>query len=223
MDWKEGLLETISDGWQLEGNLGEGNFVEKVTNCRRAISKWRKNLTSHGRKSIEELKVELEVAQNNDSQSPEVIKDLTIRLQEAYREEEIYWYQKGRRLWMRVGDHNSKYFHALTKQRRARNRIIGLHDENGIWSDEDKNIQHIAVSYFKNLFTSTNPRDFESSLKEVKTTITDQVNEFLTAPATEKEVRDALFMMHPEKAPGPDGMTALFFQKAWNTVKVDLL
>ncbi|KAG7585995.1 Reverse transcriptase zinc-binding domain [Arabidopsis thaliana x Arabidopsis arenosa] len=220
---KEGLLETISDGWHFDGNSGEGNFVEKVTNCRRAISKWRKNLTPYGRKTIEDLKAELEVAQNDDSQSPEVIKALTIRLREAYREEEIYWYQKSRGLWMRVGDHNSKYFHALTKQRRARNRIIGLHDENGIWSDEDKNIQHIAVSYFENLFTSTNPQEFEEALKEVKTTITDQVNEFLTAPATEKEVRTALFMMHPEKAPGPDGMTALFFQKAWNTVKVDLV
>ena len=30
-------------------------------------------------------------------------------------------------------DNNSKYIHAQTKQRQARNRIIGLHDENGKW------------------------------------------------------------------------------------------
>lgn len=43
------------------------------------------------------------------------------------------------------------------------------------------------------------------------------------APATEKEVRAALFMIHPEKSPGPYGMTSLFFQKAWTTVKLDLM
>jgi len=30
-------------------------------------------------------------------------------------------------------------------------------------------------------------------------------------------------MMHPEKAIGVDGMTTLFFQKAWDTIKTDLL
>ncbi|XP_010424493.1 PREDICTED: uncharacterized protein LOC104709611 [Camelina sativa] len=43
------------------------------------------------------------------------------------------------------------------------------------------------------------------------------------APATEAEVGKALFMMSPNKAPGPDGMTALFFQKAWRVVKEDLV
>ena len=30
-------------------------------------------------------------------------------------------------------------------------------------------------------------------------------------------------MMHPEKAPGPDGMTALFFQHSWHIIKKDLV
>ena len=124
---------------------------------------------------------------------------------------------------MKVGDNNSKYFHALTKQRRARNRIIGLHDENGKWFAEDKDVQHIAVSYFETLFNKSNPQNIAESLSEVKTLITDQINDFLTTPATEDEVRAALFLMHPEKAPGPDGMTALFFQKPWATIKMDML
>lgn len=36
---KEGLVETISEGWHLEDNLGEGSFMDKVLNCRHAISK----------------------------------------------------------------------------------------------------------------------------------------------------------------------------------------
>ncbi|KAG7588676.1 hypothetical protein ISN44_As07g009920 [Arabidopsis suecica] len=205
---KEGLLEAISNGWNLDSEPGDGKFVEKLSNCRRAISQWRRDLTPYGRQTIEELKSELNVAQRDDRRSREEITDLTMRLKEAYRDEELYWHQKSRSSWMQLGDNNSKYFHALTKQRRARNRITGLHDENGIWSTEDKDVQSIVVSYFKDLFTTTKPEAFEEALAEVQLLITEQINEFLTAPATESEVRATLFMMHPEKAPGPDDVEA---------------
>ena len=48
------------------------------------------------------------------------------------------------------------------------------------------------------------------------------MNENLTAPVSEWEVKSALFAMHPEKTPGPDGMTALFYKKFWDIVKEDL-
>ncbi|CAA7030770.1 unnamed protein product [Microthlaspi erraticum] len=48
------------------------------------------------------------------------------------------------------------------------------------------------------------------------------MNEALTKPVTENEVKIALFAMHPEKAPGPDGMTALFYQKFWDILKQDI-
>lgn len=32
-----------------------------------------------------------------------------------------------------------------------------------------------------------------------------------------------LFMMHPEKAPVPDGMTTLFFQHSWHLIRHDLV
>ena len=32
-----------------------------------------------------------------------------------------------------------------------------------------------------------------------------------------------MFMMHPEKAPGPDGMAAISFQYSWHIIKKDLL
>lgn len=64
--------------------------------------------------------------------------------------------------------------------------------------------------------------DIAEALSEVSTTINGTINAELTAPVTEWEVKLALFAMHPEKAPGPDGMTALFYQKFWDIFKVDL-
>lgn len=53
---KEGLLETIVEGWQYHNTTKEGHFVEKLINCWQAISKWLKKLTSYGREFIGDLK-----------------------------------------------------------------------------------------------------------------------------------------------------------------------
>ena len=72
-------------------------------------------------------------------------------------------------------------------------------------------VEKVVVDYFENLFSNTSPSGFESFLAEVTTSITPQMNQRLQRLATESEVKEALFMMHPENAPGPDDMTSLFF------------
>ena len=44
------------------------------------------------------------------------------------------------------------------------------------------------------------------------------MNESLDRVFTRKEVVTALKQVHPTIAPGPDGMSALFYQKYWNIV-----
>ena len=48
-------------------------------------------------------------------------------------------------------------------------------------------------------------------------------NAFLVAPFTEKEIRDAIFDMDHNKAPGPDGFPAEFYQQFWDVIKGDLM
>ncbi|CAN1153013.1 LINE-1 retrotransposable element ORF2 protein [Linum perenne] len=42
-------------------------------------------------------------------------------------------------------------------------------------------------------------------------------------PVTEDEIKKALFSISNEKAPGPDGYSALFFKQSWEVVKVDVI
>lgn len=70
----------------------------------------------------------------------------------------------------------------------------------------------MVINYFKELFSITFPPKFDRFLSEI--TIPDiisQMNQRLLKIAIEDEVREVLFMMHPEKASGPDGMTTFFF------------
>ena len=110
----------------------------------------------------------------------------------------------------------------MVKQRRARNRITQLLDENGNVVEDEEGLVAIATSYFRQIFESSNPEDIDDALSEVSITITGVINEDLTARVTEWDVKLPLFTMHPEKSPRPDGMTTLFYQKFWDIVKDDL-
>lgn len=95
---------------------------------------------------------------------------------------------------------NSKFFHSQTKLRKARSRIIGLHDSSGLWVSTENEINKVAVHHFEEFFTSNSPMDFQDALSEIYYQISDRINVELTALAMEDEVRKALFM-HPEKVP----------------------
>ena len=78
-------------------------------------------------------------------------------------------------MWYSSGDLNTKFYHALTKQRRVRNRIVGLHDETGNWITEEKGVEKVGVDYFDELFSTTSPLEFDSFLMEVAPSISFQM------------------------------------------------
>ena len=82
--------------------------------------------------------------------------------------------------------------------------------------EDEEGLVAIATSYFRQIFESSNAEDIADALSEISPTITLTINDDLIVPVTEWEVKLALFVMHPEKAPRSDGMTALFYQKFWD-------
>ena len=48
--------------------------------------------------------------------------------------------------------------------------------------------------------------------------MTEEHNQFLLRSFQIQEVEEAIFSMHPDKAPGPDGMNPAFFQTYWDIV-----
>ena len=126
-------------------------------------------------------------------------------------------------MWYSSGDLNTTFYHTLTKQRRVRNRFVGLNDEDGNWVTEDEGVEKVVVDYFEDLFNTTSSSEFDNFLAEVTPCITFQMNQRLLRIAMEDEVRHALFMMHLDKAQRPDGMTTLFFQHSWHIIKKDLV
>ena len=59
-------------------------------------------------------------------------------------------------------------------------------------------------------------------VSEVDGVVTPGMNIELMKPFVCEEIQKALFRMHPTKAPRPDGMSVLFFQKYWHIVGDDV-
>jgi hypothetical protein len=90
-----------------------------------------------------------------------------------------------------------------------------------VWRKKEE-ISKCFVDYYRTLFTSINPTRIAGCLNSVDCRVSEAMNQRLTRPFTEEEVRFAIFQMHPLKSPGPDGYSAGFYQKSWGVVGVEV-
>lgn len=59
-------------------------------------------------------------------------------------------------------------------------------------------------------------------LKDIPKLLSSEDNKALNKPISIEEVREVVFIMNPDKSPGPDGFQAFFFQKCWDIIGKDL-
>lgn len=59
-------------------------------------------------------------------------------------------------------------------------------------------------------------------MNHIKCSVTPADNEELTRPFFIEEFREAIFQMHPDKSPGPDGFNPAFYHKFWSLLKDDI-
>jgi hypothetical protein len=109
-------------------------------------------------------------------------------------------------------DSNSKYFQLIANGKHRKTRIFQLQHEDRI-TEGEKELSDYVTSYYKNLFSAQIDNAF--TLDEMRVDDINQVSEeennLLIKHFTEDEVREAIFQMEHNKAPGPDGFPAEFY------------
>ncbi|CAA7019727.1 unnamed protein product [Microthlaspi erraticum] len=144
-----------------------------------------------------------------------LIKELDVVLEQ----EEMLWFQKSREKWIPLGDRNTRFFHTSTVIRRHKNIIDMLKKEDGNWTADAQEMESLAISYFKLLYSM---EDVEAVVDKLP------ANGFAQLFREEKnhlhrgfsalEVESAVRSMGRYKAPGPDGFQPVFYQSCWDTV-----
>ncbi|XP_060964543.1 uncharacterized protein LOC115704339 [Cannabis sativa] len=197
--------------------------MEKIRLCGQNLETWGKNLTGSFKKRIGFWKKKIaQFKGSHDADDISAYNEAEKQLFEIYAQREVFWRQRSKQLWLRDGDNNSRYFHTSATTRQKNNAITKLQGPNGVWCDWNSGLNHVIQSYFEELFCSSNVH-LAGVVDNIRPSLTAQQNVDLLASVTEEEVKAALFQMHPEKSPGPDGMTPGFFQKCWSIVKKDVV
>jgi len=89
----------------------------------------------------------------------EPVQALKLEINELLDKECLMWQQRSRALFLKSGDSNTRFFHSRASHRYIRYHILGLKDNNNVWCTSDNQIAEIAVNFYKDLFTSSQPVD----------------------------------------------------------------
>ena len=195
-------------------------IAENLRTCATERSRWNSAVYGQILKKIQDKRNRLNALalRERDGDLSLEINRLRGEINALLDDEEIYWEQRAKAHWLKEDDRNTKFFHAQASERRKQNTIMDIWDEHGRWCDEEDSIAQTALSYFDNIYSSSHPCRIEEVTDAIPYMVTNEMNESLVREFTREEVVAALKQIHPNKAPGPNGMSAVLFQKYWSIV-----
>ncbi|XP_074306422.1 uncharacterized protein LOC141641666 [Silene latifolia] len=222
-----GLADISFEGYKFtwdNGQAGEDNRQSRIDRAMEEsasqLQAWKRVNIGKIVKAIATKRRQIERLNEGDRTVEEVTRrrKLVREVADLIRQEEQFWRQRSRALWLKERDRNTGYFHRQTGQRRAKNYISKLVDDEGIIRSGAEVVSRVATSYFRELFRATPERDFGDVFNGLEGRVSESMNEVLRQEYREEEVVEALNQIHPLKAPGPDGMNGLFYQTYWHIV-----
>ncbi|XP_039126955.1 uncharacterized protein LOC120263117 [Dioscorea cayenensis subsp. rotundata] len=227
---KVGFHELVHQWWSEISPRGCGAFIlsKKIAGIRARLRHWAKH--DFGSIKLQKLALlhDLEVmdlAKEERRLSSDEIRqesDLLDNLKIIHKQEEIYWKQRSRLQWLKEGDENTKFFHAVPNGRKNRNFIPRLLKDD-VTFEHPKDIGRIFSEYFKLQFGQRRSNRFQVDLHKLfahksSVDLTD-----LERPFSLEEIKKAVFDLGGDKAPGPDGFPLHFFKHFWDIINPDLL
>ncbi|KAK9749818.1 hypothetical protein RND81_02G152700 [Saponaria officinalis] len=162
---EDGCEEAVRKAWAND----DENLLDSINHCARELQRWKGVSIGKIMRDLQKKRKRLKILNEGGRSAGEVKarRKVVKEIAELLRQEESFWRQRSRALWLKDGDKNTKFFHKKASQRKEKNHIGKLIDEQGRTVTDSRDIATCAVDYFKGLFTSSRPSDFEDLIEGV--------------------------------------------------------
>lgn len=134
--------------------------------------------------------------------------------------EHIKWRQHAKSNWYSLGDQNTRIFHAFASQRKKKNQIFSMINEDNRLISSPSELEGVFIGYFQNLFNSSNPThaNLEDCLKIIEIKVTSEINHQLSNQFIEMEIQEVIHHMARLKSSRPNR----FYQEYWQLIGKDV-
>ena len=212
----------IQESW---GDSKDTSIMDKMKIVKKRLIAWNKTEFGKIHEKIAELEVKIQdldrIADERNLEEDEISsrKQAQMDLWQWLKIRESYWAQNARSQWIKEGDKNTRYFHAIATMRRRQNCIdqICIGDST---IDDPVLIKKEAISFFSKIFKEEfNNRPTFNGLDFKR--LSPEEAQSLVEKFSHGEIDDAVASCDGSKAPGPDGFNFRFIKSSWETIKSD--
>lgn len=217
---EEGCDEVVGEAWDAAFRDGASTVGKAMSKVASSLVKWDREVLGELKHRIKMVKRDLERCRRGEIDQRQVSREHLLwyklsRLEDQYN---LYWQQRARVNWLQNGDRNTGFFHAQASERRRINMIPKLKKEDGSVVEREEEIGPYITNYYKSLFVSSAGPLNDDIFQHVPASVTPAMNDMLTKHFTGEEVKCALDAIGDLKAPGPDGMSAVFYKRFWQKI-----
>ncbi|WCJ41960.1 hypothetical protein M5689_022794 [Euphorbia peplus] len=116
--------DRVVAGWNV---CSAGDIIERQQVCGEHLFQWGEELRRQFSRNINDCKSEIgRLKARLDSTSQGRLVEVRSQLDSLLLQQELYWKQRAKKMWLEGGDMNSKFFHAAANNRKKKIRLIAL-------------------------------------------------------------------------------------------------
>lgn len=186
------------------------------------LNKSRFGLVSKRAREAKERLKDAQLAHHSDP-SNVILKEEALEARKSYlflaEAERHFYIQRAKCEYLKLSDRNTRFFHDLVKRNATRNTITSVKLQNGQRTKTWAETTDQFVQFYSDLYgVDIDCRPVEFDIFSWGPILTSDVHAALTKDITCSEIKEAIFDIGDDKAPGPDGFTSCFFKKSWDVV-----
>ncbi|CAN0917683.1 EPIDERMAL PATTERNING FACTOR-like protein 2 [Linum grandiflorum] len=195
----------------------------KLRSLKYALREFNKTNYSELQLRVKKAEVHLERCRLEAFQLPTLdnmqeVKESLLEFEHLQKAEASYLRQKSCVTWVHEGDGCTKFFYNYVRSRQVRNTVRQIQAADGCMVANFDEIAGVFIAYYTSLLGTSEAVEQGNLHTMIRIRLSCSQQEDFIVPMDRREVKNALFDMHNDKSPGPDGFNAGFFKRCWSTV-----